>query len=790
MQYGYFDRARREYIVTDPRTPTAWINYLSNREYVALVSHTGGGFSFHKDPRDRRLTRYRFNHVPVDSNKRYIYLKDEETGDVWSPNLPTERHPGGQTYRGRHGMGYSAVESSRGGVTAELVYFVPPGDPLEVWRLSLRNTGDRAVRIAVTAYVEFAFWNALEDLNIQWVGHNAMADFENNVAFNKFLERHPKVGEPDPQYVGDRPGVAFFSMNRPVDSFDLDRDAFIGPWNSEWNPAGVAAPRLSGSAMRGGNPCGALQTRVDLHAGEEQSLCVFLGFALDRAEGADAVSRYSAAGAAERELANVKAGWEDLLSRFTAETPDETVDLLFNTWNPYQAKTTFDWSRYVSFYETGIGRGVGFRDTCQDTHGVMHALPDQARDKIELLLRQQRRSGETYHIFFPHTGERIMPGISDDPTKLAPLVSHYVRETGDVQFLDRAVPYADGGGEGTVLDHLLRSLDFTYAHRGAHGIPLALASDWNDTLLLRGPNGAAESVLVGQLFCWASNELIDLLAGLGQDDRAAELIARRDDVAAAVNEFGWDGAWYLRAFDDDGAPVGTAQSEEGRIFLNTQVWAVLSGIAPPERASACMGSALEHLLCDWGLKLLAPSYSSYNPALGIITRYNLETKENGGVFTQTNAWAMMAAAELGRADVLYDILCRINPIRRNDRADRFRVEPYVYCQSLVGDRNPVCPGRGSNSWLTGTAGASMVALAESLFGIRPSLRGLRIRPCLPAAWEEVRIRRVFRGARYDITVRNETGTSGPVRLSVDGRPLDGDIVPLAENGVVDVLAAV
>ncbi len=790
MKYGHYDREHREYQIVDPRLPAPWGNYLSNKSYTCLISHTAGGYSFFRDPRDFRVNRYRFNNVPADRPGRYIYIK--EGSDYWSPMLvPLMKDIG--AYRCAHGMGYTRIEGEHGGVKAVVTYFVPLEGNIEIWKVALHNTGGETKKLDLYSYVEFSFWNVNEDLNIQWVPNNVMADHEDGIIFNKYLERHPIVGSPDPYYRGDRPGWGFFAMNRGVDSYEMDRDVFIGNYRSEDNPAGLERGRLTNSQMRGGNACGALRTPVSVKPGETVELAVMMGYCVSKDEGKELIAEYSDNASVNRALAAVKDHWAGFVDKFQVETPDRNLDDFFNAFHQYQCKMTFDWSRYASFWETGLGRGVGYRDTCQDTHGVIHTIPDQAREKIRLLLSYQLSTGNVYHVFFPHTGEKKQPEFSDDPIKIVPLVCHYIRETGEVSFLDEDIPYGDGEGSGTVYEHICRALDYIYNHRGEHGIPLVLDADWNDTLLLRGPNRAAESIFIGALYCWASNELIELLGALPPErDHAAQITllkSRRDEVAAALNEHGWDGKWYLRAYDDNLAPVGSHQSDDGQLFLNPQSWCVIGGVADAERAQSAMRHVEEMLFCRDGVKLLSPSYSKYNKALGIITRYNLGTKENGGVFTQSNAWLMMAYGVLGRGSAIHDVFQRINPLNRNDRAEIHKVEPYVYCQSIVSDENPVCPGRASNSWLTGTAGASMAALTEYFFGVKPTLAGLVLDPCIPAQWEAVKIKRVFRGKTYRVTVRNRSRTGCGVKsVTLNGAPLPGNLIPeeqaAAENEVV------
>lgn len=779
MKYGQFNKETNEYEINNPKLPAPWGNYLSNKTYTCLISHTGGGYSFYKDPRDFRLNRYRFNNVPSDRPGRYIYLK--EGNEYWSPMLvPLMKDI--STYKCAQGLGYTRIEGEYKGLKTSVSYFVPLEGNIEHWMVTLKNNTKEKKEISLYSYVEFSFWNVDQDLNIQWVPNNVMADYEDQVIFNKYLERHPIVGAPDPNYQGDRPGWSFFTMNTKIESYELDRDVFIGNYNSEDNPNGLLGDKLSNSQMRGGNACGALQTKIVLEPGEEKTISVMMGYSVTKEGGRSLINKYKDMSIVTKEFEATKKHWDNYISKFVVETPDENLNNFFNVWNQYQSKVTFDWSRYASFWETGLGRGIGYRDTCQDTHGVIHTIPEEAKEKIELLLKYQLSTGAVYHVFFPHTGEKKMPEFSDDPLKIAPLVCHYIKETGDINFLNEAIPYGDGNGSGTVYEHMCRALDFIYSNKGVHGIPLVLDADWNDTLLLRGPNRAAESIFIGALYCWSSNELIELLEVLpnnqGYKEQLELLKRRREEIADAVNKEAWDGGWYLRAYDDNGEPIGNSAAKEGKIFLNPQTWCIVSGIANKERANIAFENVKKHLYCDYGVKLSTPSYSKYNKFYGIITRYNLGTKENAGVFTQSNPWFMMALAKLGKGDDIYDVIKRINPLNRNDNAEIHKIEPYVYCQSIVSDENEICPGRGSNSWLTGAAGSSMIAFCEHFFGIKPDLKGLKVNPCIPSDWKQIKIKRVFRDKTYNILVTNKSGTGYGVKsIILNSKKVEGNIIP-------------
>ncbi|MBN1697668.1 MAG: hypothetical protein JW881_09155 [Spirochaetales bacterium] len=763
MQYGYFSEKQKEYIITRPDTPTPWMNYISNgRGYCGIVSQTGGGFSFFGDPRDRRITKYRFNGVPIDRPGRYIYIKDNSTGDYWSPTWqPVMKHP--DRYICRHGLGYTRIESRYGDIAHSLCYFVPPEHSLEIWHLRIENTSHNPIDLSVIPYSEFTLWCEPESRNIQWSLHLTRCFFENGLIFYPFIEPHPafdakKKSAYDPQ----RPGFAFMGIDGRVNDYDCSRDVFIGTYRSETNPAGVEAPSLSGSLLEGGIGCAALRTEVSLEPGEGKEVIVILGFAANKEE-AYASSRYFGdPGNAEKAFFDMNGGWQSYLSGFTIACPDSMINTFTNVFHPYQCKTTFDWSRYISYYENGEGRGMGTRDSCQDALALCERIPDAVRKRItEIISACQLETGDCYHQFFPLGHRAELKNFSDDHLWLIVTAYYYIAESGDLDFLRENIPYADSDVKAPLYDHLTAALQATQKRKGPHGLPLILVADWNDTLHLWMESEAPESVFTALLYMYAAGLLASLAERIGETSDAAAIRQKSSEMAALINESCWDGGWYVRGFG--GKKIGTKENRAARIFLNSQSWAVISGIARGERAFACMDSARSHLNSPEGLKLISPPFDRYDPDHGLISRYVKGRKENG-IFAHACAWAVIAETMLGRPDYAFEYYSAILPVKKNDRADILKTEPYVFCQTICSE-DGLNTGEGANSWLTGTASWMYIAFTRHILGIRPGLDGLTISPCIPGSWEGFTMERIFRGCRYTVACRR----GGQNRLLVDGR---------------------
>lgn len=816
--YGFFDDAAREYVITRPDTPLPWINYLGSEDHFGIISNTAGGYSFHRDARLRRLTRHRYNNVPFDLGGRYLYLRDRASGEAWSPSWQPMRSDL-VDYRCRHGLGYTVIGSHHAAIEAETLYFVPLGQSLEIWRTRLTNHRSRPAALSLFSAVEFCLWDADDDAtNFQRNYSTGEVEVDGSVIFHKT------------EYRERRNHFAYFACSAGLAGFDTSRDAFLGPYRGWDRPLVVEQGRSTDSIAHGWAPCGSHHVELALAPGETREVVFVLGYAENPADakfdppGSQAIDKRRVLLVIERHLrpAEVEAAfdrlrgrWDRLLDTFHVATPSVHVDRMVNIWNPYQCMATFNLSRSASSFESGIGRGMGFRDSNQDLLGFVHLVPDQARARLLDLAATQLPSGGAFHQYQPLTkrgNDAIGSGFSDDPLWLVLAVAAYAKETGDLGILDEPVPYENRpGSEAPLHDHLRRALRHTLERLGPHGLPRIGRADWNDCLNLNcfsetpgepfqttenRPGGVAESVFVAGLFVLAARELAELAerhGATGDRDGEAEAEAHRAAAAAmadAVGDHGWDGAWFRRAYDHFGEVVGSERNEEGRIFVEPQGMCVLAGIGLDDgRARAALDSVAEHLTTPHGIVLVQPAYSRYHVELGEISSYPPGYKENGGVFCHTNPWIAIAETLVDDGDRALDLYLRINPSAREAISDVHRCEPYVYAQMIAG-RDAATPGEAKNSWLTGTAAWAFVAVTQWILGIPPEHEGLRIDPCLPADWPGFTATRSFRGADYAITVDKPRGTRGRVTgLVVDGRQVDGTVVPPAPAGTTVTVVA-
>ena len=780
--YGYFDEAAREYVITRPDTPTPWLNYIGEGRYGGIVSNTGGGYSFDRDPRNRRVTRYRYNAIPVDQPGRYVYLRDQETGEYWSPTWqPVRRDLEG--YECRHGTAYTRIVGKYKGIETEVTYFVPlsPVDepaPVELWVLRVRNAGPGPRRLRSFSYAEFSFADALSDLtNLDWAQHIVFSSCENGTI---------SVG------TKFNPLVYFFASSEAPTGYTCDREDFVGRNRDLADPIVVETGNPSNAHSPRGNSVGSLTHDIELAPGEERQIVYVMGATERPAEIARVVARFAQPAEVAAAFTALRDDWTAYLSRFTVETPDADTNAMLNFWNQVQCRTTLYWSRFVSGYESGLGRGMGTRDSGQDTLGTMHTVPDHARRMLTRIWEMQFADGHTWHQFFPLTGEGG-PGLaaeypnwpqwfSDDHLWLIISVCAYLRETGDFAYLEQRVPYVDHAEE-TVWEHMLRAVDFTLNHRGPHGLPRSGFSDWNDTLNIDHGSGKAESVWTAMQFCRAMLDLAQLCERIDRPADGRRFAGLHASMAAAINENAWDGAWYTRAFDDDGLPIGVSGAAHHAIDLITQSWCVLGEVAPPERAEQAMASADEKLNTKYGVALLWPPYDGADDRVRGTSTYVPGAKENGGIFCHANTWSIVAAAMLGHGDDAYRYYRQILPLARTD-SDLYKVEPYTYPQNICGPTHPSF-GMARNAWLTGTASWTFVAATQWILGIRPTYEGLRVAPAIPAAWPGFKAHREFRGTAYEIEVRRE-GTGNAVSLVVDGVAIAGDVVPLPAPGTATV----
>jgi cellobiose phosphorylase len=780
--YGYFDEPAREYVITRPDTPTPWINYIGEGRYGGIVSNTGGGYSFDRDPRNRRVTRYRYNSIPVDQPGRYVYLRDQDSGEYWSPtSRPTKRKL--DTYECRHGAGYTKISSSLKGISTEILYFVPlsPVDepaPCELWVMKVRNTGTSPRRLRSFSYAEFSFADAFNDLtNLDWAQHIVFSSCEKGIVrvATKF-----------------KPLTYFFASSETPAGYTCDREDFVGIGRDLADPIVVETGTPSNAPSPRGNSVGSLAHDILLAPGEERQIVFIMG-AAEQPKEIDAVAaRYAKPAEVASAFAALNADWTAYLSRFTVETPDADTNAMLNFWNQVQCRTTLYWSRFVSGYESGLGRGMGTRDSAQDTLGTMHTVPDHARQMLTRIWEMQFEDGHTWHQFFPLTGEGG-PGLasefptwpqwfSDDHLWLLISVCAYLRETGDFDYLERRVRYEDVGDD-TVWRHMLKAVQFTLEHLGPHGLPRAGFSDWNDTMNIDHGSGNAESVWVGMQFCKAMLDMAELSERIGKTADAKRFTDLHKEMADTINSTAWDGAWYARAFDDDGQPIGVSGAAHHAIDLIAQSWSVMGGVAPRDRAEMAMHSADEKLNSKFGLALLWPPYDGSDQRIRGTSTYVPGAKENGGIFCHANTWSIISAAMMGWGDDAYRYYRQILPLSRTD-TDVMKGEPYVYSQNICGPTHPSF-GLVRNAWLTGTAAWTYVAATQWILGIRPTFEGLRVAPAIPTAWPGFKARREFRGTAYEISVRRE-GPGNTVSMVVDGKPVTGDVAPLAAPGTSTV----
>lgn len=813
MRFGNFDDERREYVITRPDTPLPWINYLGSEEYFGLISNTAGGYSFYTDARLRRLTRYRYNQAPLDVGGRYIYIRDEDPRRpqgaplFWSPTWQPTRHDLEQ-YECRHGLGYTVIRSRLSGIESQTRYFVPLGESLEIWELALHNARETTADLSIFATVEFCLWDALEDAT----------NFQRNYSIGE-VEVEGGVIYHRSEYRERRCHFAYMACSEDLAGFDTQRDAFLGPYRGWESPLAVERGQAANSIAHGWQPVGVQQVRVRLQPGETRKMTFLLGYfenpqdekfdppgsqTLNKRYVLPVIERYRKAEEAEKAFEDLKTYWSGLLEKFQVITPDPHTNRMVNIWNAYQVMATFNISRSASYFESGVGRGMGFRDSNQDLLGFMHLVPGRARARLLDLAATQMLDGGAYHQYQPLTrrgNDAIGSGFNDDPLWLVLAVAAYLKETGDWGILDEPAPYDNTPGtEEPLYDHLRKAVDYTLNNLGPHSLPLIGRADWNDCLNLNCFSDApgqsfqttvnidgkvAESVFIAGLFILAAAEMQALAAWLGQQDEARQYQAAAATMESAVWAAGWDGEWFRRAFDHLGRPLGSQECEEGQIFIEPQGMCVMAGLGIGDgRARQALDAVADRLATQNGIVLLQPAYSRYYLHLGEISSYPPGYKENAGIFCHNNPWVMIAEARIGRGDRAHEYYQRINPSYREAVSELHRCEPYVYAQMIAGKDAPTF-GEAKNSWLTGTAAWNYVAITQWILGIRPAFNGLQIAPVIPQEWTQFEAVRMFRGVRYSIHIQRE-GPGNQAALEVDGIPVDGNIVPLPAPGTVAV----
>lgn len=771
--YFRFDDEVREVSFQRHDTPAPWINYLSNGTFHTMLSQAGGGVAFYKSPQIWRITRYRFFHLPTDRSGPYLYIRDRDTGEYWCPTYePALLRP--DAWEAAHGMGYTRFKASRDGVLAELTYFVGKYENSLIWNLKLKNTARTAKKLDLYAYVEFGMMEFMRELQWQCYNkHQVSVRYLEEVGalvYKYGVEMQPKP---------DETPLVYFAADRIPDAFDGDRDEFVGNYRSESNPYAIENGGCTGSTLMGGDPCGALQFHLELQPGEEETMNIFLGTGMTETEIAHSIRHSRTRDFVEKSFAALKEQWESYLGKFQCRLPDEEAERMVNTWNPYQSQRNFQFSRNISYYATGTFRGVGYRDTSQDILAQVPFDLEASREKVRLLLKEQYTDGHVNHYFFPTEGWAPVTSIhSDDHLWPIMAVWSIVMESGDLSFLEEEVSFYDGG-EATVYDHLRKSIEFTRSKLGPNGFPLMLRSDWNDQLFRVCRQGKGESIWTAMQLGVVLRMMAELAQLQGNAQEASEYEAVYTEQKRLVNELAWDGKWFRRAVMDDGRFLGTDAHDQAKIWLNAQTWAVMAGMAEPDRGTVAMDSVQEMLDTDLGIKKIHPSIIDFPDPKDPLTNYNPGTGENGAVFCHANTWAIIAECMLGRGDRAYKYYRQIIPSVAMKRAGvwRYKAEPYVYSSNLFGPESDKF-GLANVSWLTGTAAWMYVAVTQHILGIRAAWEGLDIDPCIPSGWKEFQLEREFRGCRYRIRFVNEQGVCRGVRtIQVDGVSLQGTRIP-------------
>ena len=806
MKFGYFDDERKEYVITTPQTPWPWINYLGSEAFFGLISNTGGGYCFYRDARLRRITRYRYNNIPIDNGGRYFYVYDN--GDFWTPGwMPVKRDL--TFYECRHGLGYTQITGERGGVRVTALAFVPLGTNAEVHQVKVKNTSGGPKSIRLFSFIEFCLWNAYDD----------MTNFQRNLSTGE-VEVKGSVIYHKTEYRERRNHYAFYSVNAEIAGFDTDRESFLGLYNGLDHPKAVAAGQATNSIASGWMPIASHQLNIDLQPGEEKSFIFVLGYienpeeekweapgVINKTRAESMIARFADDARVEAALKDLAAYWDGLLSKYSVQTGEEKLNRMVNIWNPYQCMVTFNMSRSASYFESGIGRGMGFRDSNQDLLGFVHQIPERARERIIDIASTQFEDGSAYHQYQPLTkkgNHEIGSGFNDDPLWLILGTVAYIKETGDFGILDEQVPFDNNpDNTATLFEHLKRSFYHVVHNLGPHGLPLIGRADWNDCLNLncfsKEPDESfqttqniegrvAESVFIAGLFCYVGPDFAELCRRRGLHEEAAEAEAHIEKMRQAVLEHGYDGDWFLRAYDHFGQKIGSKENEEGQIFIEPQGMCVMAGIGVKEGlALKALDSVKERLETAHGIVLQNPAYSKYYLNLGEISSYPPGYKENAGIFCHNNPWVMIAETVIGRGDRAFALYRKIAPAYREDISHIHRMEPYVYSQMIAG-KDAVRHGEAKNSWLTGTAAWNYVAITQAILGVKPDFDGLKIDPCIPSDWEAYTVTRQFRGDTYRIRVKNPNRVcKGVASITVDGKPVEGQVIPVAgDGGVHDV----
>ena len=805
MKFGYFDDANREYVITNPETPWPWINYLGNEDFFSLISNTAGGYAFYRDAKFRRLTRYRYNNVPIDNGGRYFYINDG--GTIWSPGwkpVKTEL----DHFECRHGLSYTSITGKKNDLEASVLFFVPLKSWCEVQLLTLKNTSNQPKRFKLFSFVEWCLWNAEDDQNnLQRNLSTGAVEIDGSTLYHKT------------EYRDRRNHCAWYHVNRPIHGYDTDRESFMGLYNEFSGPQAVIEGRPRNSYAHGWSPIASHYLEIELAPGESTELIFLLGYTENAAEekwsaknvinknrALNTIGSFDTPQKVRQAFDELKAYWDSLLSRFVLKSGDEKLDRMVNIWNQYQCMVTFNMSRSASYFEVGIGRGMGFRDSNQDLIGFVHQVPSRARERIIDIASTQFEDGGAYHQYQPLTkrGNNAIGGnFNDDPLWLILSTTEYIKETGDFSILDEMVPFDNDLSKAKPhFDHLKASFYHVVNNLGPHGLPLIGRADWNDCLNLNcfstDPNesfqttenrsgGTAESVMIAGLFVVYGKEFIALCRQIGRDEEADRAAAHVQNMVEAVKTHGWDGAWFLRAFDYFGRKVGSHENEEGKIFIESQGWCSMAEIGKEEgMIEQALDAVKKRLDCPFGIVLNNPAFTGYVLEYGEISTYPAGYKENAGIFCHNNPWIMIAETIIGRGDQAWEYYRKICPSYLEEISELHKTEPYVYAQMIAGKDAPT-PGEAKNSWLTGTAAWNYYAITRYILGIRPEYDGLVIDPCIPSHWKGFEVTRRLRDTTYHIRVNNpDSACKGIAKILANGVEFEGNMIPYAPGQIIKV----
>lgn len=810
MKFGYFDDQRREYVITNPQTPWPWINYLGNEDFFSLISNTAGGYSFYKDAKFRRITRYRYNNVPMDNGGRYFYVNDG--GTVWSPGwkpCKTEL----DRYECRHGMSYTTITGEKNGIEAEVLFFVPLKTWAEVQKVKLTNKSTETKRFKLFSFAEWCLWNAAADMeNFQRNFSTGEVEIEDSVIYHKT------------EYKERRNHYAYYSVNAPIQGFDTDRESFVGLYNEFRDPQAVMAGKPANSVAHGWSPIASHYLEIELKPGETKELIFVLGYVeyenredkweskgvINKSKAKETIAKFDTVAKVQAAFDELKAYWDNLLSSYVLKSSEEKLDRMVNIWNQYQCMVTFNFSRSASFFESGIGRGMGFRDSNQDLVGFVHQISARARQRIIDIASTQFSDGGCYHQYQPLTkrgNNDIGGGFNDDPMWLIFGTVAYLKETGDFSILDEAVPFDNQAGtEKSLFHHLTVSFNHVIENLGPHLLPLIGRADWNDCLNLNcfswDPNESfqttenktegskAESLMIAGLFIVCGQDYVTLCRQIGNNQEADRAQAYIDSMIEAVKKHGWDGDWYLRAYDYYGKKIGSNENKEGKIFIESQGWCAMAKVGLEEgMVEKSLDSVKKYLDTPNGIVLNNPAFTEYVVEYGEISSYPAGYKENAGIFCHNNPWIMIAETILGRGDYAWEYYRKICPSYTEEISELHKVEPYVYSQMIAG-KDAFKPGEAKNSWLTGTAAWNYYAITQFILGIKPDYNGLEVNPCIPSDWKGFEVTRKFRDATYLIDIKNTGVNRGVKSITVNGKALSGNIIPLQPAGSVNKIEVV